>query len=100
MLTIHQLAAAANVTVSTVRFLQRSGLLENSPSQFPRRRYYSQQHVLRVQFIRRAQPLGFSLEKIQEHLMTEGPQWCGEMRALANAAWEGDQSDHTQVRSK
>jgi MerR family mercuric resistance operon transcriptional regulator len=83
MLTIYQLAEAANVTVATVRYFQRRGLLENSPSRLPGSHGYSQQHVFRVQFIRRAQALGFSLTEITEHLAAEGPLWHGEMRELA-----------------
>jgi MerR family mercuric resistance operon transcriptional regulator len=83
MLTIHQLAEAANVTVATVRYFQRRGLLESSPSRLTGRHAYSQQHVFRVQFIRRAQALGFSLREIAEHLAAKDPQWQGEMRELA-----------------
>jgi MerR family mercuric resistance operon transcriptional regulator len=83
MLTIHQLAAAAKVTVATVRYFQRRGLLEDRPGQFAGKDCYSQQHVFRVRFIRRAQALGYSLEEITEHLAAVGPEWHGEMRELA-----------------
>jgi MerR family mercuric resistance operon transcriptional regulator len=83
MLTIHQLAEAANVTVATVRYFQRRGLLEDSASELAGKHCYSQQHVFRVRFIRRAQALGFSLEEITEHLAAVGPEWHGEMRELA-----------------
>jgi len=83
MLTIHQLAEEANVTVATVRYFQRRDLLENSPGRLAGRHGYSQQDVFRIQFIKRAQALGFSLKEIAEHLAAEGPQWHGEMRELA-----------------
>jgi MerR family mercuric resistance operon transcriptional regulator len=82
MLTIHQLAQAANMTVATVRYFQRRGLLENSPRRLTGTHSYSQQHVFRLQFIRRAQALGFSLREITEYLAAEGPKWHGEMREL------------------
>jgi MerR family mercuric resistance operon transcriptional regulator len=97
MLTIHQLAEAAKVTVATVRYLQRRGLLEDMPSQLAGKHDYSQQHVFRVQFIRRAQALGFTLEEITEHLAAVGPEWHGEMRELAvkKAALAPDRSNGT-----
>jgi len=82
MLTIHQLAEAANVTVATVRYFQRNGLLEKSPRRLPGTAGYTQQHVFRVQFIKRALALGFTLEEITEHVAAQGPHWRGEMREL------------------
>jgi MerR family mercuric resistance operon transcriptional regulator len=83
MLTIHQLAEAAKVTVATVRYFQRLGLLEDTPGQLAGKQCYSQRHVFRVQFIRRAQAMGFTLEEITEFLAAAGPGWHGEMRELA-----------------
>src|SRR5690554_6600564 len=61
-LTIGRLAKAAGVGVETVRYYQQRGLL----SVPPRRgafRYYPQQAVGRIRFIKRAQELGFSLDE-------------------------------------
>ncbi len=70
------------MTVATVRYFQRRGLLENSPRRLTGTHSYSQQHVFRLQFIRRAQALGFSLRESAEYLAAEGPKWYGEMNRL------------------
>jgi DNA-binding transcriptional MerR regulator len=64
--TIAKLADAASVGVETVRYYQKRGLLGE-----PRRpgggfHEYAQADVQRLQFIRRAQELGFSLDDIAE----------------------------------
>jgi MerR family mercuric resistance operon transcriptional regulator len=64
--TIRKLADAADVGVETVRYYQQRGLLaapERADGGF---REYSENDVLRLRFIKRAQALGFSLEDITE----------------------------------
>lgn len=68
MLTIGQLAKEAGVGVETIRFYEREGLLakpRRSPSGY---RQYPPGAVARVQFLRRAQWLGFTLRDAQELL--------------------------------
>src|SRR5262245_16830776 len=63
-MTIGKLAAAAGVGVDTVRFYERSGLLkkaERTPSGYRR---YAREDIARLQFVRRAKALGFSLEEV------------------------------------
>ena len=68
-LSIGKLAKSAEVGVETVRYYQRRGLLET-----PREtgsgsvRRYSDEHVQRLRFIKRAQSVGFMLEEIAELL--------------------------------
>ncbi len=67
-LTIGQLAKRADVGVETVRFYERQGLLaepDRKPSGY---RQYDEEVVLRLQFIRRAKELGFTLNEIKELL--------------------------------
>ena len=66
LLTIGQVAEAAEVGVETVRFYQRQGLIEEPPRQGTRHRRYSLETVARIRFIRGAQNLGFSLKEIEE----------------------------------
>jgi MerR family transcriptional regulator, copper efflux regulator len=67
-LTIGQLAKRADVGVETVRFYERQGLLaepDRKPSGY---RQYDEEVVLRLQFIRRAKELGFTLNEIKDLL--------------------------------
>lgn len=66
--TIGALAKQAGVGVETVRYYHRRGLLAEPPSSGGYRRYDGV-HLERLNFIRRAQGVGFTLEEIAE-LMT------------------------------
>lgn len=64
-LTIGRLATAANVNVETVRYYQRRGLLPEPERPAGSVRRYGPDDVKRLQFIRRAQTMGFSLTEVQ-----------------------------------
>jgi len=66
--TIGQLARKARVHVETVRYYERRGLLPEPLRRWSGYRQYSQDDVMRLQFIKRAQKLGFSLKEIAELL--------------------------------
>lgn len=66
-LSIGKLAKAADVGVETVRYYQRRRLLE-TPSEAGGMRRYSDDHVDRLRFIKRAQTVGFTLEEIADLL--------------------------------
>jgi MerR family copper efflux transcriptional regulator len=65
---IGQLAARAGVSIDTVRYYERSGLLAPQTRLASGYRRYSELQVSRLRFIRRAQELGFSLSDIRELL--------------------------------
>lgn len=67
-LTIGQLARQANVHIETIRYYERRGLISEPPRRESGYRQYALDTVGRVQFIKRAQELGFSLKEIQELL--------------------------------
>jgi len=64
--TIAKLADAAGVGVEAVRYYQRGGLLAAPKRVDGGFRQYSDDDVLRLRFIKRAQALGYSLEDIAE----------------------------------
>jgi len=76
MLTIGQVARQARVRLDTLRYYERRGLLPPPPRTAAGYRQYAPETVRRVEFIKRAQGLGFTLEEI-EHLLalrvTPGP---------------------------
>lgn len=67
-LTIGQMAKKAQVNVETVRYYERRRLIPRPPRPKSGYRRYSQDIVARIQFIKRAKELGFSLKEISELL--------------------------------
>jgi len=67
-LTIGKLAREVGVGVETVRFYEREGLLSEPPRGESGYRHYAPETVTRLQFIRHAKELGFSLAEIRELL--------------------------------
>ena len=68
MLTTSQLARKAGVNVETLRYYERRGLIPEPPRRDSGYRQYSQDDVARLQFIKRAKALGFTLQEVQELL--------------------------------
>ncbi len=86
-LTIGQLAKRANVNVQTVRYYERRGLIPDPPRRESGYRLYSQNDIARIQFIKRAQELGFSLKEILEllFLRVDPDTTCGDVKRTAEA---------------
>ncbi|MAE73120.1 MAG: heavy metal-responsive transcriptional regulator [Bdellovibrionaceae bacterium] len=66
-LTIGKLAKAAGVGVETIRFYERKKLLRQ-PRKVGSFRHYPKEDILRIQFIKRSQELGFTLNETKELL--------------------------------
>lgn len=81
--TISGIAQAAGVNVETIRFYQRRGLLAEPPKPPGGIRRYGESEVARVQFIKAAQRLGFSLDEIAQLLQLDDGTQCSEARAIA-----------------
>jgi MerR family mercuric resistance operon transcriptional regulator len=67
-LTIGRVAKRADVSVETVRYYERRGLVRQPLRTGPGYRQYAEETVDRIRFIKRAQDLGFSLKEITELL--------------------------------
>lgn len=81
-LTIGRLALAADVHVETVRYYQRIGLLQEPVRPPGGVRRYEPQDVSRLQFIRRAKTMGFTLDEIAGLLQLQGKRACNQTRRL------------------
>jgi MerR family mercuric resistance operon transcriptional regulator len=66
--TIGEVAKQAHVRIETLRYYERTGLVASPPRSESNYRLYPLETVRRVQFIKRAQELGFSLKDITEFL--------------------------------
>lgn len=82
-LTIGRLASEAGVSVETIRYYQRRGLLKEPAKPMGGHRRYSFAEARRVRFIKRAQQLGFTLDEVTSLLALEDGRSCWETRALA-----------------
>ncbi len=65
---IGTLAKRAGVSIDTVRYYERGGLLAPKARLASGYRRYSELEVARLRFIRRAQALGFTLKEVRELL--------------------------------
>lgn len=86
-MTISQVARMASVGVETVRFYEREGLLDQPVRPDSGYRHYSLDVVKRIQFIRRAKELGFSLKEIAEllSLRVAPGSTCADVKRQAEA---------------
>lgn len=87
--TISAFAAAAGVSVETIRFYQRRRLIRVPSRPFGRIRRYDADDVARVRFVKSAQGLGFSLDEIAGLLRLEDGTHCDEARVAAEAKLAG-----------
>ena len=78
-LTIGELAAAAGVPTSTVRYYERAGLLRPSTRSPSNYRLYSDSELKRLLFIRAAQATGFTLKDVVKLLK---PAPCGKVQGV------------------
>ena len=81
-MTIGALARAAGLHVETVRYYQRRGLMSEPDRPPGGIRRYDDSALQRLQFIRTAQSLGFSLDEVANLLTLEDGAGCEEAREL------------------
>lgn len=83
--TIGKLATEAGVNVETIRFYERRGLLAQPEKELGGFRYYDDQAVARVRFIKRAQAIGFSLDEISGLMALNQSDCCRQTHDAATA---------------
>src|SRR3546814_7550515 len=71
-MNIGQLARQAGVPIDTVRYYERQRLIPEPARSASGYRQYAQDDVTRLNFIRRAKTLGFTLEEIGELMAIRG----------------------------
>ncbi len=86
-LSIGEVARRSGVKVETIRYYERIGLLATPRRTAGGHRAYDQGAVTRLNFVRRARELGFTLEQVRGLLALAGqPEGsCAEAEALARA---------------
>lgn len=81
---IGKLARDLGLSVDTIRFYEKEGLLRPPPRSQGGYRLYARQDAEHLRFIRCAQELGFSLAEVRELVLTqdESTQACAHVRDL------------------
>lgn len=77
--TISQLASAAEIPTTTLRYYERVGLIEPEDRSAGNYRLYTDDSLQKVKFIRAAQGIGFTLDDIKQLLAAEDgciPRCC------------------------
>ncbi len=86
-LKIGQVAKLAEISVETVRYYERQGLLENPPRKESGYRQYPPEAISRIRFIKKAKEVGFALKEIKEllSLRLDSTATCEDVRSRAGA---------------
>lgn len=84
---IGALARQSGISIQTIRFYERQGLLLPAHRRESGYREYDARDVRRLRFVRQAKQMGFSLKEIHEILLLreQGECPCSEVTALARA---------------
>lgn len=81
---IGELASRTGVNIETIRYYEREGILPAPARTANNYRMYSDRHLRRLHFVRRARGLGFTLEEVRALLsMIDGGDYtCAEVKAF------------------
>ena len=84
LLTRGELAARTGCNIETIRYYEQIGLLPPPPRSSGGHRLYGEDLRKRLNFIRRARDLGFSLDEVRQLLrMVDGGEYtCKQVEAL------------------
>jgi MerR family mercuric resistance operon transcriptional regulator len=86
-IAIGELSNETGTNVETIRYYERVGLLPTPARSEGGYRLYRHDHLKRLNFIRRARALGFSIAEVRTllRLADESERPCAEVRAVAEA---------------
>jgi MerR family transcriptional regulator, copper efflux regulator len=87
MLTIGRVARTVGIRPSAIRYYERHGIVEPAARGANGYRFYSNDAVKLLLFIRRAQALGIRLEEIKPllNLVSQGQQPCSHVKQVARS---------------
>jgi MerR family transcriptional regulator, mercuric resistance operon regulatory protein len=86
-ITIGKLAKQAEVSIETIRYYQKIGLLEEPAKPSTGYRLYTDDAINRIRFIKRGQQAGFTLKEIAELLSFDGSH-CSDVRKIAEQKYQ------------
>lgn len=85
-ITIGNVAKQAGIGIETIRFYERTGLLDEPPRNSSGYRQYQPETIVKLRFIKKAKQLGFTLKEIEElmALRHKHDARCSDIKAQAN----------------
>jgi len=83
---IGAMSKATGCNIETIRYYERVGILPSPPRTSGGHRDYDNQHLKRLNFVRRSRELGFSLDEIRQmlRLVEGGDVTCTQVHAMAS----------------
>jgi MerR family transcriptional regulator, copper efflux regulator len=81
--SIGQVAKQSGVSVETIRYYEKEGLIEEPERKESGYRQYKREAIARLSFIQQAKELGFSLKEIGELLSIKSDAKCSAVKQLA-----------------
>lgn len=83
-LTIGEMSRQSGVNVETIRYYEKIGILPEPPRTDAGHRVYLDDHLKRLNFVRRSRELGFTLDEIRNLLgLVDGGYTCGKVKDAA-----------------
>ena len=82
LMSIGQLAEAAGVATTALRFYEREGILAPTSRSRAGYRLYDMQALKQLRFVRSAQAVGFTLDDVRTLLHVDGTTPCQEIQEL------------------
>ncbi|MEP6850488.1 MAG: heavy metal-responsive transcriptional regulator [Acidobacteriota bacterium] len=96
---IGEVAKRADVSVDTVRYYERQGLLPIAPRTGAGYRVFTSEAIDRVLFIKQAQEIGFSLNEIRALVVNNGISDCRRIHDLLNIKLDEVDARLKRIRS-
>ena len=90
MLKIGEVSKRSGVSIEALRFYEKGGLLDRPSRTMSGYRVYGEDVLERIEFIKRAQALGFSLDEIRQIVddARRGQSPCDEVREIVSRRME------------
>jgi DNA-binding transcriptional MerR regulator len=90
MLKIGEVSKRSGVSIEALRFYEKGGLLDRPARTMSGYRVYGEDVLERIEFIKRAQALGFSLDEIRQIVddARRGESPCDEVREIVSRRME------------
>lgn len=97
---IGEVARRADVNKETVRYYEKRGLIPEPDRRRSGYRIFTQRHIDRIRFIKRAQELGFTLSEIKEllELRMDEDTTCSEIKTEAEEKYRDVESKIQDLR--
>lgn len=99
-LTIGTLATQTKTNVPTIRYYEEIGLLLHAERGSNGHRYYREDDLRRLTFIKRCRDAGFPIEQVRElvRLFEDGDRSCLEAREMAQIHWDAVRARRVEMR--